>query len=1494
MRIPDVVLRHPVETLIDLLYARAHSTPDKIAYSFISSDELRPQDVTYIQLLRRALAIAVRLKEASIVGSCAMLLYPAGLDFIYAFFGSMLAGVIPVPSNLPLSPRHVTRVNTLAIESRASRILTTTDLVSKLTTWSTRGCELAPMISTDECGESDIVPPLPILDPKSVAYLQYTSGSTSNPKGVMISHRNVLVTCRGMDQACVHDSSSVIVSWVPHFHDLGLVYGILQPLFGGFRAIVLSPGVFVQSPVTWLRTISQFGGTHSMGPDFAYALCADEVSGEDRVGLDLSSWKVAINGAEPVRRETLERFSREYGPFGFNPRAFCPAYGLAEATLQVTVVPRAETYSACKVSVNDLTTSPVLDSNTANGHIRTLVSCGRPTLGVTITIVDPRTRSVLDDKEVGEIWVQGEGVAEGVWSQHAATQESLLAHTSGNDAGTFLRTGDLGFVKDGELFIVGRLKDVIIIRGRNYYPEDIEEAVEGCHPALKHGSSAAFSVEYQNQEVLVFVQEVKRTYRKTDLRDVLVAIRRVIVEAFDLRPQQTLLCRPGSVPKTSSGKVQRKRCRELFLAGKLTSLQAFVDERTGMVAESATQLSDNLSSDDVRSWIKQRVANLSGVEPACVNCESPFTDFGIDSRVAVTLSGELSNLLGRKLPPSLLYDYPTINAVTQHLSIVLPLSPAPSPAPYRDERIAIIGMACRFPGAPDLKGLWTLLCDGQDGIHRVPRNGSDTERCDSLEPGITRSVNCGCGGCITGIEYFDDRFFGIAPNEARHMDPQQRLLLQLTWHALEDAGLLKDRLARTRVGVFVGISTNDYGRLFKNDADIGPYTTTGNAASIAANRLSYCFDWIGPSLAIDTACSSSLVAVHQACRSLRNCESSLAIAAGVNIILGTTNSISLSQARLLAPDGKCKAFDSRADGYVRSDGVGVVVLKRLQEALRDGDRIYAVIRGSAVNQDGRSNGLRAPNRLSQVALLRDAYSDAQVSPKALQYVEAHGSGTQLGDYIEASALNEVLSRGRADSEPCFIGSVKSNIGHAESAAGIAGLIKASLALHHSILPRSLHFSEWNPHIKSEKTCLVVLTDTLKWKSDSPKLAGVSSFGFGGTNAHVVLEEAPPDIDRDGTRYDQSSGRDFILPISAASSTALQMLLCSVRDLLAVPECPALSDLCFTAAGRRTHHRFRAVLVGASRGEMLSAVNTLIEQDTPEKIQRSIIPGRQVALLFPESVPKRETIEAQLLQRFPRFEQSVTRLEAEWRHMQCDPQQKWLLTFQIALAQTLAKLGIIPAAVLGIGLGKLSASYLSGAVTLSDVADLISSDCLREQRQPSIDAGGEPLACVHYCNVNEVSLNLLGHDLRQACSSVGRSSNSPQCSAQCGGSERKVRELTRELADVHQIDCFITAGDATKASTQFRQLAERDVNGLVVECFTSDRDAEQSLLNAIGSAYCAGINIRWHEIVGRGRFIGQFPQYPFDKRYCWIPTERGEAMNASTEIPHTSEPAVYSD
>jgi myxalamid-type polyketide synthase MxaE and MxaD len=647
------------------------------------------------------------------------------------------------------------------------------------------------------------------------------------------------------------------------------------------------------------------------------------------------------------------------------------------------------------------------------------------------------------------------------------------------------------------------------------------------------------------------------------------------------------------------------------------------------------------------------------------------------------------------------------------------------------EPVAIIGSGCRFPGAKNPEEFWQLLRDGRDAISEVPADRWDVDTFYDPDPATPGKMNTRWGGFLEGVDQFDAGFFAISPREAARMDPQQRLLLEVAWEALEDAGQTIDGLAGSQTGVFVGVTANDHALLTLRDAaGTDSSASTGTAHSIVAGRLSYLLDLRGPSMAVDTACSSSLVAVHLACQGLLNQECNLALAGGVNLMLSPLPTICLSKVGMMAPDGRCKTFDAHADGYVRGEGCGVVVLKRLSDALSDGDNILALIQGSAVNQDGHSTGLTAPNVLSQQAVIRQALENAGVTPSQVSCVEAHGTGTSLGDPIEVEALTEVYGQPRAEGQFCALGSVKTNIGHLEAAAGVAGLIKAVLSLQHEIIPPHLNLKGLNPHISLENTPFVIPTEERPWPSDSERrYHGLSSFGFSGTNAHVVLAEAPQISVSHPHEEVPASGRAYLLPLSARTPEALRAHAQAVQNSLAAAgSSVSLQDMCYSASARRSHHDHRLALVGHSHEEFTDGLGAFLQGEVrPGTYSAHKDPGRQHKLVFVFSGQgaQRAGMGRELLEQEPVFRETVEKCDellhkyASWsllEELSADEDRSRLdeteiaqpatFALQVALAALWRSWEIEPDAVVGHSLGELAAAHVAGVFPLEDAMRIV--------------------------------------------------------------------------------------------------------------------------------------------------------------------------------------------
>lgn len=595
--IPRITVRE-CSNMVELLRTRALDHGGRRAFTFLGDGETETDSLTYTELDIRVRALATLLQEQRMSGERVVLLHPPGLDFVIAFFGCMFAGAIAVPAYPPKHNRNLSRLSSIISDAQPSMALTTTPVLARLESTIKQNIDLSSMrwLATDVLDTSAAQRwREPKITGKSLAFLQYTSGSTASPKGVMVSHENILHTTADIRHGLDHRPDSVMVTWLPAFHDLGLIEGILQPTITGFPSIMMPPSAFVQQPVRWLRAITRYRGTYSAGPNFAYDLCIKKTTPEQRETLDLSTWDVAVTAAEPVNKETMEDFYEAFASCGFRWRAFCPSYGLAEATLKVSTSKKQSGPVFCTVEAATLEQNKlieVLGNDTAQipeqnrQSTRTIVGCGNAEsvkFKTIVTIAHPETMEQCLPDQVGEIWVSSPGVAQGYWNKPEETTKTFQAYLADTGEGPFLRTGDLGFLKDGELYITGRLKDLIIIEGRNHYPQDIEKTVEDAHPAIHAGCIAAFSVITDGKERLIVAAEVNRNYRPLldsptgelivaregvqmlDTKKLLKHVRAAVAEEHDILLSELVLLKLGTLHKTSSGKIQRQACRADYL-----------------------------------------------------------------------------------------------------------------------------------------------------------------------------------------------------------------------------------------------------------------------------------------------------------------------------------------------------------------------------------------------------------------------------------------------------------------------------------------------------------------------------------------------------------------------------------------------------------------------------------------------------------------------------------------------------------------------------------------------------------------------------------------------------------------------------------------------------------------------------------------------------------------------------------------------------------------
>uniref|UniRef100_A0AAU2AEB0 Acyltransferase domain-containing protein n=1 Tax=Streptomyces sp. NBC_00093 TaxID=2975649 RepID=A0AAU2AEB0_9ACTN len=824
-------------------------------------------------------------------------------------------------------------------------------------------------------------------------------------------------------------------------------------------------------------------------------------------------------------------------------------------------------------------------------------------------------------------------------------------------------------------------------------------------------------------------------------------------------------------------------------------------------------MSGGVDEGRLRRLVAERVAAWSGTAAEDVPMDRPLADLGMSSRDAVVLAGELSRATGRELAATLLWEAPTGDALVAYLCRAesgTRTGVAQASAPARaDEPVAVIGVGCRLPGGVHGPGdYWRLLAEGVDAVRRVPE---DRWRDFGAFPPSDAPLY---GGYLDDIAGFDADFFRITPREAAVMDPQQRILLEVVHEALDHASVPADSLAGTATGVFVGVSAAEYGSLTGADpATVDPWAPAGGALSVTAGRLAYVLDTRGPSMAVDTACSSSLVAVHHACVSLRTGESDTAVAAGVNLLLSPTVGVAFQRAGALAPDGRCKPFSAAADGIGRGEGCAAVLLKRLSDAERDGDRVLAVIRATAVNSDGRSNGLLAPNPAAQQALLTTVYARSGLSPAHIDHVEAHGTGTRLGDPIEAGALSAVLGAGRDPDQPLLLGSVKGNLAHLEAAAGIAGLVKTVLALHHDVIPPSLHCTDGSA-LDDER--LRVVTECEPWpRYGGAATAGVSGFGFGGTNAHAVLEEWRPEI-LPPPREEAPNTRLHLL--SDVDTVRLRDTASRLADWLRTPEGGAAhpADVARTLAGRGGRGPVRAAIAARDRAELADGLGALTQGLPHPRLVTDTrnLAGRGPVWVFSGYGSQWAGMGRRLLAEEPAFAAAVEKLDAQIAP-ECglslydqlasggeldrlEVAQPVLFGLQLALAELWRSYGVEPVAVIGHSVGEVAAAVCAGALDVSEAARVVA---VRARLLSGLRGGA--MAVV---DLDDGELDVLERDFPGVCVAVHSSPGQKVVTGEEAAVARLVRRLEQQGRTARALR-VVGAGHSPQVDPLLAELAD---------------------------------------------------------------------------------------
>ncbi|WDZ82888.1 non-ribosomal peptide synthetase [Micromonospora cathayae] len=1353
-----------VRTLLDVLLHAADTAPGQVVV------HVRPdgteRTVTHRELRDESLRVAGGYQAAGLApGTPALLLADAGDDFQPMFWGALAAGLVPVP--LPPEPSRVRAVRDLL----PGAVVVTDDATARVAD----GLP-GPVLRLAALRAGRPPATLPTPAPDQVAFLQFSSGSTGSPRGVELTHANVLANLAQARAATGLGPDDVLVTWMPYFHDMGLIGTHLTPLSAGVKQVRIPPLAFAKRPELWFTTAHRHRATLLSAANFALALAVRRVPAETLAGLDLSRVRFVAVGAEPISAAVWRAFLAHTRPAGLAPAAPQPVYGLAEATLAVTFPPLGEVAAPLVLDRAELSRGRVVPTG-PGPHAVELMDLGHPVAGCALRIVDDRGRPVGGNR-VGLIEVRGPNVARRYHRDGPASRETFVDG--------WLRTGDLGFLRAGRLCVTGRAKDVVFVNGRTFHASDLEE-VAATTAGLPTASAAVVGCtdpDTGGERIVVFVPWARPPAGAAGVLD---AVRARVAEASGHDDVRVVPLPPGALARTTSGKLRRRRIRERYLAGDFADRErrwcrapgpAGRPEPTGttpptqlptvagdptehMRATGPTGITGptlaRLSRPEIERLVRQVWARVLDRPADGIGLDDRFLSIGGSSLRAMEVLAGLEDVLGTTVDPADLRDCPTVASLADRLAERAATPPTTAGAANgtgataeagngagttdgagrtdragatdgagRTDRagatdrpravgpdlatptgsVAVIGMACRFPGAATPEEFWQRLVEGWDAVGPVPAHRW-----------TARSSRW--GGFLDDPMLLDADFFGLTDTEARYTDPHARLFLEIGYEALERAGYAGPRRQGRRIGIFAAVGESGYPELLGRD---GPPASTaalvGNLRNLVAARLAQALDLTGPAVAVDTACSSALVALHLAGRSLASGECDIAVVGGVNLNLTPTGYRLLDAAEALSPTGRCRAFDAGADGFVPGEGGAALVLCRPADAHAAGDQVLALVAGTAVGNDGRSLSLLAPNPHRQQEVIVRAYREAGIDPARVSYVEAHGTGTPLGDPVEVRSLAHAFPP-PADGTSRGLGSVKTNLGHLLNAAGMPALLKVVLALRHRRLPASLHHVRPPTRFDLAAAGFAVVTGTREWTGPAPLVAGINAFGFGGTNAHAILREAPPaapvPTGPDGQPVSQ------LVTLSAHTPTALRR---AARDLAghlrAHPELDP-ADVCASAGTARDDGPYRLAVVAA--GDLADRLDA-----AAVAAHRPVGRRPRTVFLFPgaDTPPPSAEVVRDLHDRLPVFRTVLAEVCAAAGPVAGRPLLSWCLAgpsdpapvpaagtvlaavhlaLGVALAGQLTAWGVTPDALLGQGTGEFAAAAVAGALTVADAVRL---------------------------------------------------------------------------------------------------------------------------------------------------------------------------------------------
>ena len=1213
-------------TLLDAFEDQARLASHGITY--ITADTVEEYQ-SYRQLKEESLLVLRELQAAGMVAGDELLMQVEdNRSFLNIFWGCLLGGIIPVPVTVGNNEEHRMKLFKIWNTLNHPYLITDPKTFSNLEKYAVQ-YELSEdyqkiankTLFIDALDYKNLTPGIPAkVQAKDLAFIQFSSGSTGDPKGVMLTHENLIYNTRDIAHGTQLGENKAYLGWMPLTHDMGLIAFHLTCLVSNATQYIMPTALFIRRPTLWLKKSSEHQVTHICSPNFGYKFFLAQYKPENAQNWDLSTIEMIQNGAEPISIELADLFLETMSKHNLKKSSMIAVYGMAEASVGVSHPPIHEELISIHLHRDQLNIGEAIVEVAYNDRNRiSFADVGYALENCEIRISD-QDHQPIPDLHIGHIHIRGKNVTSGYYNNPVATAKVITSDG-------WLITGDLGFMCAGRLTITGRAKDIIFVNGQNVYPHDVErvaEEVEGIELG-KVAVCGVYDESIQQDRMIVFVMHVKQSI---DFAPIAQRLKSHLNYRGGWQVHEVLPIR--RIPKTTSGKVQRFKLAEDYAQGVFASVMTqpllhplevleIPEQKAAETILPADLLQSATVPDSLLSEISLPTSISASLEQAeverqlvdicqhilntnTIGVHDSYFDIGVSSLQMVQIVDQLEERFDVKVEVTDFFSYPTIAKLAHYLAngdesvdISDHKSIPNMSSSLASKDIAIIGMDGTFPQARTLEQFWNNIAEGKDcvGSYSEQRQ-ADAQFFISQLNTEGRSQHLADGGYLDEVDKFDYSFFKLTPREASLMDPNQRLFLQTVWSTIENAGYGGTILSGRKVGVYVGFSKTsfEYERLLSEvtPASISNFAI-GNLSSIIPSRISYLLNLKGPAVTIDTACSSSLVAVHMACKAIQSGECEMALAGGVKTILLPLK----AGLGMESSDDRARAFDDSSDGTGWGEGVGVVFLKSLEQAKIDGDHILAVIKGSAINQDGSTVGISAPNALAQAEVITQAWEDAGIDPETISYIEAHGTGTRLGDPVEIEGISRAFRAYTSRKQFCAISTVKSNIGHLYEAAGIAGLIKSVLSLQHQQLAPLVHFRTPNQQIAFEQSPVYVNRKLQPWLSMDgiPRRSGLSSFGFSGTNCHMILEEYIQPEDQDRTEINTDP---LILTLSARTEKALQQLIEQYTECL---QSPAMSDrlheVCYTANTGRSHLHYRVAIVAQSSTELLSRLTQLHQQ-----------------------------------------------------------------------------------------------------------------------------------------------------------------------------------------------------------------------------------------------------------------------------------------------------------